>query len=164
MSANYTYSHRDKQRVEYVKTTHCSSGCTWYSDVLVLSIHGQALVQTEQPLVGKLHLRRSRQAEPDTGHAYRCRCCTTRIYPHDAYTNRLSLTTREPGVGGPCAAEGGIAQPHAYDGAAGRPRRGFPRDAGQHHQIAGYLMPGSANSSTLTTSTTSWPVKRKVVR
>src|SRR4029077_15288047 len=43
--------------------------------------------------------------------------CTTRVYAYDADSNRKSLTTREPGLGGICASSGGTTQNYEYDSA-----------------------------------------------
>ena len=47
MTANYTYNPTVKPTgLEYIKTTHCTEKCTWFSDSIVPSIHGQWLDQT----------------------------------------------------------------------------------------------------------------------
>lgn len=47
MSANYTLNALEEPtNLEYVKTTHCTSGCTLYSDAVTPSIRGQWLSQT----------------------------------------------------------------------------------------------------------------------
>ncbi|HEX4838574.1 MAG TPA: SMP-30/gluconolactonase/LRE family protein [Solirubrobacteraceae bacterium] len=100
--------------IEYVKTTHCTEKCTWYSDTVVPSIHGQWLSQSSTlsnqaytyDNVGRL----TQTQDTPTGKG-----CTTRIYGYDVETNRTSLTTREPGVGGACASEGGTTETHSYD-------------------------------------------------
>ncbi|MGN6258866.1 MAG: RHS repeat-associated core domain-containing protein, partial [Solirubrobacterales bacterium] len=43
--------------------------------------------------------------------------CTTRAYTYDADSNRKSLTTRSPGIGGVCSESGGTTQSYEYDGA-----------------------------------------------
>ena len=46
MSAKYTYDPTGAATaLEYVKTTHCTEKCTWYSQSLALGIHGEMLSQ-----------------------------------------------------------------------------------------------------------------------
>ena len=117
MSANYTLdSTGQPTALEYVKTTHCASGCTWYSDTVTPSIHGQWLTQTSSlstqsyayDQIGRL----TQVQDTPAGKG-----CTTRLYSYDEDTNRLSLTTREPGAEGKCATEGGITSNNAFDSA-----------------------------------------------
>ncbi len=117
MNLNRTYNAAGREvGVEYVKTTHCSSGCVWYSDSEIPSIHGQALSQTStlssQAYTYDAAGRLTSAQETPTGEG-----CTTRIYALDEETNITSLTTRPPGSGGKCASEGGTAVNHTYDSA-----------------------------------------------
>lgn len=46
MNANYTRNTAgDTTGLEYVKTTNCSTNCTWFADTAVPSIHGQWMTQ-----------------------------------------------------------------------------------------------------------------------
>ncbi len=55
MNADYTYSQNGKPTsLEYVKTTDCTEKCTWFSDTIVPSIHGQSLEQTSTLATGTL--------------------------------------------------------------------------------------------------------------
>ncbi|MGA8365643.1 MAG: RHS repeat-associated core domain-containing protein [Solirubrobacteraceae bacterium] len=117
MTASYTYNPEgEKTGVEYIKMTHCSSGCTWFSDSATPSIHGQWLTQTSTlssenytfDEVGRL----TQVQDTPAGKG-----CGTRIYAYDEDGNRTSLTTRSPGTEGKCATEGGTTQTHAYDAA-----------------------------------------------
>jgi RHS repeat-associated protein len=115
MSANYTYNAAGESTgLEYVKTTHCSSNCTWYSDSVTRSIAGAVLRQasslSSQNYTYDNAGRLTQVQDTPTGQG-----CTTRIYVNDIETNRTSLTTRSPGVGGVCASEGGTAENHGYD-------------------------------------------------
>lgn len=100
--------------LEYVKTTHCSSACTWYSDHVVPSIRAQWLSQTSS--LSKENLaydgtgRLTEVQETPSGKG-----CTTRLYALDEDGNRKSLTTRAPGAEGKCATEGGTVERHLYD-------------------------------------------------
>ncbi len=122
MAAKYTYNAvGEATALEYVKTSHCSSGCTWFSDSVVPSIEGQWMSQTSTLSgqtssqsysydgVGRLTQAQSTPAGKG---------CTTRIYAYDRDTNRTSLTTREPTPKGQCAAKGESGETqetHTYD-------------------------------------------------
>ncbi len=115
MVANYSHNAAGEAiGLEYVKTTHCTSGCTWYSDAVLSSIHGQVLAQTSTQSgqgysydgVGRL----TQVKDTPAGKG-----CTTRLYSYDAETNRTGMTTREPGLEGKCATEGGTNETHSYD-------------------------------------------------
>ncbi len=117
MNANYTYNPVGAPvDLEYIKTTHCTEKCTWFSDAVVPSIHGQWLEQTStlshQAYTYDTAGRLTQVQNTPTGKG-----CTTRIYAYDEDTNRLSLTTREPGAEGKCASEGGTIEKHSYDAA-----------------------------------------------
>ena len=115
MNANHGYDATGTAvSVEYVKTTHCTSGCTWYSETEVPSIHGQTLSQSST-LSGEAYtydqagrLTKTQDTPAGTG-------CTTRVYAYDEETNIMSLTTRAPGGEGKCATEGGTVANHTYD-------------------------------------------------
>jgi streptogramin lyase len=100
--------------IEYVKTTHCSSSCTWFSDFATPSIHGETLSQTstlsQENYVDDNAGRLTETQETPAGKG-----CTTRLYNYDEESDRTSLTTREPGIEGKCAAEGGNTERHSYD-------------------------------------------------
>jgi RHS repeat-associated protein len=115
MRAEYAYNAvGEPTSLGYVKTTDCSEKCTWLSDAVVPSIHGQWLEQTSTlshqaytyDAAGRLTQVQSTPAGKG---------CTTRIYAYDEDTNRTSLTTREPNAKGECATEGGTSESHTYD-------------------------------------------------
>jgi RHS repeat-associated protein len=115
MNANYTYDATGKPTsLEYKKTTHCAENCTWFSDSVSASIHGQWLEQTSTlshqayTYDGAGRLTQVQNTPAGKG-------CTTRIYTYDEDTNRTDLTTREPGAEGKCAGEGGSEEKHTYD-------------------------------------------------
>lgn len=115
MSAKYTYDATDQPtNLEYVKTTHCSSECTWYSDHVVPSIEAQWRSQTSTASKESYAYdgggRLTEVQETPTGKG-----CTTRLYGVDEDGNRTSLTTRPPGAEGNCASEGGTIERHIYD-------------------------------------------------
>jgi RHS repeat-associated protein len=115
MSANYAHDPTGQATsLEYVKTTHCTSECVWYSDHVVPSIHGQWLSQTSSLSKESYEYdsieRLTQVQETPTGKG-----CTTRLYALDEDGNRKSLTTRAPGAEGKCATEGGTVEGHLYD-------------------------------------------------
>jgi RHS repeat-associated protein len=115
MTATYTKNtNGEPTKLEYLKTTHCTSGCTWYSETIVPSIHGQQVSQTNTftsnsdtyDTAGRL----TQVQETPAGEG-----CTTRIYSYDNDTNRTAETIRKPGSKGECASEGGTTESHTYD-------------------------------------------------
>lgn len=102
--------------LSYTKMTNCSLECTWYEESNERSINGQVLSQTSTfssqqysyDKAGRLTLVHD---TPKGGG------CTTRAYAFDADSNRTSLTTREPGIGGACSETGGTKQSNSYDAA-----------------------------------------------
>jgi RHS repeat-associated protein len=117
MSGNYTYNANGEHvALEYLKTTHCTEKCVWYSDSIVPSIHGQTMSQASTLASDAYSYdnagRLAQVQETPAGKG-----CLTRLYAYDEDTNRLSLTHREPGTEGKCATEGGTAETHSYDSA-----------------------------------------------
>jgi RHS repeat-associated protein len=115
MNVNHIYGGDGEEiGLEYVKTTNCSSNCTWYSDSVVPSIAGQWFTQTStlssQNYTYDSLGRLTKVQDTPSGQG-----CTTHVYAYDTETNRTSLTNRSPGVGGACATEGGTAENHGYD-------------------------------------------------
>jgi RHS repeat-associated protein len=118
----------DETGVEYVKTTHCTTGCVWYSETEAPSIHGQALSETST-LASESYTydaagRLTKAQDTPAGEG-----CTTRIYAYDEETNVQSLTTRPPGGEGKCATEGGTSANHSYDTANRLTDTGIAYDA-----------------------------------
>jgi RHS repeat-associated protein len=119
MNANTSYNPvGEPVSLEYVKTTHCTSSCTWYADTTTPSIHGQWLTQTSTTSTGTLkesdaydelgRLTEVQDTPPGEG-------CTTRLYAYDEDGNRTNSTTSKPGGEGKCATEVGSNQPNRYD-------------------------------------------------
>ncbi len=114
MNANYTYNPVGEPiALEYVKTTHCTSNCTWYTDNVNPSVHGQWLSQTSSSSKENYtydELGRLTEAqETPTGED-----CTARLYAYDEDGNRTSEITRAS-RSETCATEGGTSQNYAYD-------------------------------------------------
>ncbi len=117
MTATYTRNPAGETTgVEYIKTTHCASNCTWFAETLVPSIHGEALkeVSTLAEQLNYTYDDAGRLTEVQETVAGG-KGCTTRIYGYDQDGNRTSLTTREPGQKGECATSGGTSEDHVYD-------------------------------------------------
>jgi RHS repeat-associated protein len=103
-------------KLTYTKVVSCSEKCTWLEESEERSIHGQILKQKSltssqeysYDKAGRLTLVH----DTPTGGG-----CTTRAYAFDADSNRTSLTTRAPEIGGACAASGGTKQSYTYDAA-----------------------------------------------
>jgi RHS repeat-associated protein len=160
MTATYTLNKAGEATgLEYVKTTHCTSGCTWFSDTAIPSIHAQWLSQAST-LAGESYAydasgRLTQVQETPAGQG-----CTTRIYAYDEETNRTSLTTRAPGSEGKCASEGGTSESHTYDTAdrlldSGVAYDAFgditalpASDAGGHELTSSYYVDGQTASQT----------------
>ena len=120
MTGKYTYNTVGKPTgLEYKKETHCTEEekekCKWFKDNVVPSIHGQWIEQASTlshqtyayDNAGRLT---EVQSTPTTS-----KNCTVRIYAYDEDSNRVSLTTRQPGTEGKCATEGGQGQGYTYD-------------------------------------------------
>jgi RHS repeat-associated protein len=115
MNVNHTInSVGEETTVEYVKITHCTEKCTWFSDSVAPSISGQWLSQvstlSSQAYTYDNAGRLTRVQDTPVGKG-----CTTRLYAYDIETNRTSETTRNPTESGACASEGGTVEAHTYD-------------------------------------------------
>jgi RHS repeat-associated protein len=117
LTAKTTYNEAgESTHLTYTKAPSCGESCTWFDEGLERSIYGQILSRsgtlTSQTYVydkaGRLELA---QETPKGG------SCTTRSYVYDADSNRKSLTTISPGLGGACATSGGTTQNYEYDSA-----------------------------------------------
>lgn len=149
MTAYYTYNAVGKPvALEYKKLTHCTENCTWFTDSVVPSIHGQWLEQTSSlshqaytyDEIGRL----TQVQNTPTGQG-----CTTHLYTYNEETDRTSLTTREPNSKSECSNEGGTVENHTYDEA------NRLTDEGTTYNAFGdttSLPAADANKSTLTSS------------
>jgi RHS repeat-associated protein len=106
----------EAMHLTYTKASKCGVSCTWLDFALERSINGQ--IRTESGTLGTEHYRYDKAGRltyadetPQGGQ------CTTRAYTYDADSNRLSKTTRSPGVGGVCSESGGTTQTYEYDAA-----------------------------------------------
>jgi RHS repeat-associated protein len=137
--------------LSYVKTS-CSEKCTWLEESNERSIYGQILAQkslasSEQYSYDKTGRLTSAKETPTGGE------CTTRIYAYEGEagrdSNRTSMTTRAPEIGGACASKGGTATSYSYDAADRLTGEGITYDSfGRITSLSGKY----AGGSTLTTS------------
>jgi RHS repeat-associated protein len=117
ITAKTTYNEVDEPtKLAYTKTSSCGASCTWLEEGVERSIYGQIMSDTGN-LVSDLYSydkagRLTEARETPTGGG-----CTTRAYTFDSDSNRLTKTTREPGVGGACVTSGGTPQKYEYDAA-----------------------------------------------
>jgi RHS repeat-associated protein len=117
LTAKTTYNESGESvHLTYTKASSCGTSCTWYDEGIERSIYGQDLSQTGT-LASQLYTydkagRLTSAAETPKGGS-----CTTRSYSFDADSNRKSLITRSPGVGGICSWSGGTTQSYKYDAA-----------------------------------------------
>jgi sugar lactone lactonase YvrE len=118
MTANTTYNPvGTATNIEYIKTTHCTSSCTWLADSIVPGIHGETLKQastlSEEPSYtydGAGRLTSVQEIPAGEG-------CKTRLYSYAEDSERTMETKREPTSEGKCATEGGTSEWHTYDSA-----------------------------------------------
>jgi len=117
LTAKTTYNEvGEAVHLTYTKQNFCGASCTWLDFGLERSIYGQILTEagtlgTDRFGYDKAGRLTSAQETPQGG------SCTTRTYAYDADSNRKSLTTRAPGLGGVCAESGGTTKNYTYDGA-----------------------------------------------
>jgi tripartite motif-containing protein 71 len=115
MTATYT---RDQSGntvgIEYVKTTHCTEKCVLFSETIAPSIGGETLSRSNT-LTSDAYIYDAANRLTQTTETPAGKGCTTRIYAYDEESNRTGLTTREPGLEGKCATEGGTTETHTYD-------------------------------------------------
>ncbi|MGN6585942.1 MAG: RHS repeat domain-containing protein, partial [Solirubrobacterales bacterium] len=117
LTAETTYNEAGEPvHLTYTKQSFCGASCTWLDFGLERSINGQILKEsgslgTDAYGYDKAGRLISAQETPQGG------SCTTRAYAYDADSNRKSLTTRSPGIGGACAESGGTTKSYSYDSA-----------------------------------------------
>jgi RHS repeat-associated protein len=101
--------------LSYTKTSSCGESCTWYEESIERAADGRIVTDTNS-LASDRYIydkdgRLSESFETPAGGS-----CTTRAYSYDADSNRLTKTTRGPGVfGAECPTSGGTTQSYVYD-------------------------------------------------
>ncbi len=116
LTAKTTYNETgEPTHLTYTKATNCGVSCTWLDFNAERSIYGQIFSQTSlsssqlysYDKAGRLTLTKD---TPQGG------SCTTRSYSYDVDSNRKTLITRAPGLGGVCdTTSEGTTQSHSYD-------------------------------------------------
>ncbi|HEY8082097.1 MAG TPA: RHS repeat-associated core domain-containing protein [Solirubrobacterales bacterium] len=149
LDAEATYDEAGEPVGLKYEKTGCLSNCIWLEFAVERSAEGRILRQSgtlssetyAYDKAGRLTLAE----ETPSGSG-----CTTRSYGFDADSNRTSLVTREPKVGGACDTESkGTTQKYTYDAADRLTGEGIAYDSfGRITSLAGQY----AGSSTLTTS------------
>jgi YD repeat-containing protein len=115
MSARYTYDEANHPtHTEYVKETHCTENCTWFSENVAYSIHDEALSRSTS-LASETYTYDSAGRLTQVQETPVSKGCTTRVYVYDEDSNRLSLTTYGPNIEGKCALSAGTVEAHTYD-------------------------------------------------
>jgi RHS repeat-associated protein len=112
----------------YVKTSNCTSDCTWLDFQTNQSVHGQILDQASglsaQDLTYDAAGRLTQVQDAPTGGG-----CTIRTYGYDPDSNRLALNTKPPAADGTCdTAATGTTTSHTYDAADRITDTGFAYD------------------------------------
>jgi YD repeat-containing protein len=160
MSATYIHDPTgETTSLEYVKTTHCTEKCTWFSETTVPSIHGETLARSST-LASETYTYDTAGRLTQTTETPAEKGCVTRIYAYDEDSDRTSLTTREPATGGKCATEGGTTETHTYDsgdrltdtGVSYEPLGNITKlpaaDAGGHELASEYYTDGQVQKQT----------------
>ena len=112
MTATYTYNAVGKPiGLEYKKVTDCTEKCTWFSESVLPSIHGQWLEAAHFHIDV---LQRRGEADRGTRTPYRvCARPSYRAYDKDAESDKSD--DREPGTEGNTATTGGKVESHVYN-------------------------------------------------
>lgn len=143
LTAKTTYNETaEPVHLTYAKQSFCGTSCTWLDFGLERSVYGQILSEagtlgTDRYGYDKAGRLTSAQETPQGG------SCTTRVYAYDADSNRESLTTRAPGIGGACATSGGTTKNYSYDSADRLLAEGLTYDSfGRTTKLPGSLAGG----------------------
>jgi RHS repeat-associated protein len=116
LTANTTYNIvGEPTKLAYVKEG-CTSNCTWFEEAIERSAEGRILADTSTP-VNNLYSYDKAGRLTEAQETLSSGLCTSRAYTFDSDSNRLTKTTRETGVKGPCPSSGGTLQKYEYDDA-----------------------------------------------
>jgi RHS repeat-associated protein len=115
LTAKTTYNEADEPtKLAYTKTSSCGESCTWLEEGLERSIYGQIESDTGT-LASQVYFYDKAGRLTEARETPKGGSCTTRAYTYDLDSNRESLTTRAPGLGGVCATSGGTTRKYEYD-------------------------------------------------
>jgi streptogramin lyase len=149
--AAYTYnSVGEATNLAYKKSSNCAEAepGIYYQDSRSSSIRGQMLRQ-ESTLATDIYAYDPLGRITETQETPAGEGCTVRAYSYDEEANRATSTTRTPGVGGACQAEGGTTESHNYDEANRLTDPGIAYDA---YGNVTKLPPADAEGHELTSS------------
>ena len=90
------------------------SSCTWYEETLERGADGRILSDANS-LASDRYVYDNAGRLKESFETPAGGTCTVRAYTFDADSNRVTKTTRAPGVGGACAGSGGTTQNYSYD-------------------------------------------------
>jgi RHS repeat-associated protein len=100
MRADTTYDETGAATdLSYLKTTNCSSNCTWFADHVKESVHGQWLTQDSSLSDQRYRYDRAGRLTRVNDTVDGQQCGAERTYAYDADSNRTSLTSRNIGDG-----------------------------------------------------------------
>jgi YD repeat-containing protein len=117
LCAAYSYnSLGEATNLSYKKSSNCAEAepGIYYQDSRSSSIRGQMLRQ-ESTLATDIYAYDPLGRITETQETPAGEGCTVRAYSYDEESNRATSTTRTPGTGGACQAEGGSTESHNYD-------------------------------------------------
>ena len=120
LTAKTNYNQADEpMKLAYTKVSSCGESCTWYKESVERSIEGRILNGTSSLVENRYSYDKAgrlteAQETPAKGLTEEGKCMI-RAYTYDADSNRLTKTTRPPGVGGACATSEGATESYSYD-------------------------------------------------
>lgn len=118
LTAYYTYNSVGAATgLEYKKLTHCSEHCTWFSDTVVPSIHGEPLKQTSSLSEEPTYTYNAAGQLIETEEVPAGEGCTTRRYAYNEEGQRTKFSTSKPTGEGKCTVEDPTVERHIYDSA-----------------------------------------------
>ena len=118
MTATFTRNQAGEEvGLEYVKITHCSEHCTWFSDAVTPSIHGDTMKQASTLSEETSYNYNSVGELTSIQEVPAGKGCVTREYAYDEEGDRTRQISHEPGIHGECSKEGGSSEAHVYDAA-----------------------------------------------
>jgi tripartite motif-containing protein 71 len=162
MEAKYTYNAiGNATALGYVKTTHCSSACTLFSESLGRSVHGETLSQAST-LAADAYSYDNAGRLIETQETPAGKACTARLYAYDEESDRTGLTKQT------CTGEAPEVERHTYDAgdrltdpgvsyeALGNTTKLPAADAGKAELTTAYYLDGQVATQTQEGKTTDY--------
>jgi len=160
MTAKYSLNQAGETTgLEYEKTSHCTTSCTWYAENLVPSIHGEALTRSST-LASETYGYDNAGRLTQVQEALTGQPCATRAYAYNENSDRTGLTSYAAGSKGECQTTTGKPEGHSYDSAdrltdSGVSYEAFgdmtnvpAADAGEHELTASFYIDGQTHTQT----------------